>query len=925
MGNLHTSVNDFQGLLNLSERYLAAAQQHKNQSEEGTAYYFRGFAQLNLGRYRDAKVNLILALSLHEETQYPFISIVHLAFARLFIEEGNLNEALKHISKSIEADSKNNFLYNEGERVYLLSRIYQKQGNMELAVDELITGLNSDAVQTDFLQVLKLLERLIELAELNEDIAMQARYLKQYKEVYEQSFNEQQSRLLAINKVRQDVFQKEEDIKLLQKENELQAQRSLVQEQRNQYQLFFTIVILLSLAVVSVLLVRARKQQERLNVYSKELEKATKAKSDFLARMSHEIRTPINAISGLTKLMQRSTDKPEDVTNLQQIDDASHTLLGVINDILDFSKIEAGKLDIEVTNFQLDKLVSQSIRLQSLKAHEKQIELIQHIARDVPLHLRGDGLRIQQILVNLLSNAVKFTDDGLVSVTVKQQYSDTGVMLEFAVKDTGIGLSEDQADRLFQSFSQVDESISRKYGGTGLGLAICKQLCELMGGKIWVESKPNEGSTFHFTVLLEEDKSQEVVSPSKKLSSLRILVADDVSLSRQAIAEALLQANINADLADGGEQALSKMRLAATDGKPYDILILDWKMPDLDGMEVVAIINQQFLANKPKIIMLSAFDFSQMREQAQHLGIKFFIEKPFSASELINKLQELAFNIKVDTDISLPKAQNIPDLIGKRILLAEDNKLNQKVAKGFLKDTKAEIFLAENGLEVLEFLDVGLEFDCILMDVQMPELDGLAATYKIRKEYNIDTPIIAMTAHAMKQDLEKSAAAGMTAHVTKPIDPEYLYQVLSEVLLAEPKSKEKLVDSNGTLQAISSANQIEKLLLVDYQKARENLFMDEDCFQSMLVDFADMKPTIDSLESCIQEKDYQAIYKIAHDAVSTLTYIGAFELAKLAKSLEITLDRNEQDKTSGFKEQLTLFNEALVKLLDQVSSDLAKE
>lgn len=925
MGNVYKSLFDFEGLLSLSERYLASAQQFNDKKAEGTAFYYRGTAQSALGRYRDAKFNLFLAEQIYREIEYPFIGNLHLEFANLYIKERNFGESLKRISQSIESDTKVGFLYNEGQRILLLSEIYEQQDNLSAAITELSNGMENDSVQNDVLLVLKLLKRLIALSEKAGDVVMQAKYLKQYNNTFQKSFDEQQSQLIAINSVRQNVFEKEEKIKLLEKENELAAQRSRIQAQENQYQLNLTLMVFVTLVVVSILLIRTRRQKQQLDIYSQELKQATEAKSDFLARMSHEIRTPINAISGLTKLMQRKAEHPDDVTNLQQIDDASQTLLGVINDILDFSKIEAGKLEIETTSFQLDKVVSQSIRLQSLKAHQKNIELIQHIAKDVPLYLKGDGLRVQQVLVNLLSNAVKFTDDGLVSVSVKKCYAEHGVILEFAVKDTGIGLSQEQIDCLFQSFSQVDESVSRKYGGTGLGLAICKQLTELMGGRIWVESKPNQGSTFHFTIQVEEDTTQHVVSPSKKLSALRVLVADDVSLSRQAISEALSQAKINCDLAEGGQEALSKLRKAVVDNRPYDILILDWKMPDIDGLQVAAILNQQLQAHKPKIIMLSAFDFSQIREQANHLGIKTFIEKPFSASELINKLQELAFNIKSDIAATAQKSKNAPDLRGKRILLAEDNALNRKVALGFLNDTHAEIDCAENGLEVLEMVNIGLDYDCILMDVQMPEMDGLTAARKVRDELHLSVPIIAMTAHAMKQDIEKSANAGMVAHITKPIDPDYMYQVLTEVMFADSKAlmaktrlQEQTVDTEPDLTPI------DRLVSMDQEKAMKDLYVDEVYFRSMLGDFVAMKPTILGLSQLIEEKDYGAIYKVSHDAVSTLTYIGAYELAKFARTIETILDRQEQDQTDDFEAQLNLYNQAMVTLIEKVEAQLSK-
>ena len=925
LSNVYSSLKNYPEMLQNAYRMLAVAQEYNAKTFEGLAYYRIALAQTRLAQPLDAAVNFSLAEKILTKINYPFIGIIYYSIAEENQAQGNIDAALKRISQSIEADRKVEFLYNEVPRLLLLAEIYRTQGDIEKAIFELKKGANQDALKKDKLQYLTILEMLIELTELTNDTHSQLIYLKQYNALYKESFNQKQAQMVGINNVRLNVFEKDRAIKLLQKENELQLQSNHIQQQNNRYQLVFILTILVALCLVIALLIRTRRQRTQLNRYSQQLKQATQAKSDFLARMSHEIRTPINAISGLTKLMQRSADNPEDITNLRQIDEASLSLLAVINDILDFSKIEAGKLDIETTSFHLDKIISQSIRLQSIKAHEKNIELIQHIARDVPLHLQGDGLRIQQILINLLSNAVKFTDEGLVSVTVKSRATEQGLMLEFAVTDSGIGLSQHQIEGLFESFAQVDESISRKYGGTGLGLAICKQLVELMNGQIWIESKLGEGATFYFTVPVQEDKNQQISSPSKQLSSLKVLVADDVNLSRQVIADALLNANITADLADGGQQTLTKLRHASAQLQPYDLLILDWKMPDIDGLEVAAIINQEFKANNPKIIMLSAFDFSHMRQQAKHLGIKYFIEKPFSASELINKLQEAVFNIKVNAPLSFAEMTNVPDLTGKRILLAEDNKLNQKVALGFLKYTKAHVVLVENGLEVIDAFKTQQGFDCILMDVQMPEMDGLTATSKLRNELNCKIPIIAMTANAMKLDIQKSSEVGMTAHINKPVDPEYFYQVLAEVLLTSSQTSPQ--NSPIALlhtEDLAGINSIDTLLIMDQQNAMQKHFIDEETFSSMLKDFVEKEAALSKLGTFIDNSAYQDIYEITHDLLPALTYIGAYNLATLAKSIESIIYNKKQAHTQDFTQQLKHFHQAIDRLVIKIKNQLAE-
>ncbi|MFT5925049.1 MAG: two-component system sensor histidine kinase/response regulator, partial [Paraglaciecola sp.] len=387
---------------------------------------------------------------------------------------------------------------------------------------------------------------------------------------------------------------------------------------------------------------------------------------------------------------------------------------------------------------------------------------------------------------------------------------------------------------------------------------------------------------------------------------------------------ALLNANITSDLAEGGQQTLNKLRQASIEHKPYDILILDWKMPDIDGLQVAAIINQEFKANKPKIIMLSAFDFSHMRQQAKHLGINHFIEKPFTTSELINKLQEAAFNIKTNSSLSFTEIKNVPDLSGKRILLAEDNKLNQKVALGFLKYTKAQVVLVENGLEVIDTFKKQADFDCILMDIQMPEMDGLTATTILRDELNCRIPIIAMTANAMQIDIQKSTAVGMTAHINKPIDPEYFYQVLAEIVLTSSSALlSNSLPSITQSEDIAAHNSIDKLLVMDQQNAMQKLFVDEETFTSILQDFVDKGPVINTLATLIENRAYQDINKIIHDALPALTYIGAYNLAMLAKSLEVIIFNKKQENNQSFNEQLNLFNHAMVALVLIIKKQLA--
>ena len=909
MGNVYMSLKDYELMLTFGHQYLSAAQRFNSKEGEGTAYFFQGYAQRALGKYQDAKVSLLLAESLLREADYPFIGIVHSAMAELHIAQGNLSEALKKLNQAAEADRQVGFRYNEGSHLLHLVDIYLQQGEVELAIAELEAGLKKDIIKNDKALVIDVLNKLIPLYEEKGDIAAALEYSKQYQQVFKQSFNEQQSRLMALHRVRLAISEKEETIKLLEKDNQLKEERNLIQQKKNTQQLYFIGFVILSLGLVVGLLVRARQQRKTLDTLTQDLRKATKAKSDFLARMSHEIRTPLNAIIGLTKLSQRAAEDKEQQTNLIQIEGASQTLLSIINDILDFSKIEAGKLDIESTQFNLDALVNQTIRLHLARAQEKHIELIQHISRDVPLNLIGDPLRIQQVLNNLLSNALKFTEDGLISVSVRCEQVSEDIQLEFEVKDSGVGLSSAHQALLFQPFNQGDETISRRYGGTGLGLAICKQLTALMGGEIWVESQLGKGSIFHFTVKVQQDASQQIISPSTQLSALKVLIADDIEASRDAISEALSMANIQADIATGGKDAVVKMRSALATSTPYDVLILDWNMPDIDGLEVTAIMNQEFSIKQPKVIMLYAFESPRMREQANQLGIRNFIKKPFSTSELVDKLQELCLNVKTK---ALPKDKpTVPNLKGTRILFAEDNALNQKVTLGLLSDTHATIEVANNGLEAISILRKDSAFDIVLMDIQMPVMDGLTAAKHIREELKLTLPIIATTAHAMQQDIDKSLAAGMDGHINKPVDPNRFFDVLVEVLDKR--------QSSATTEVISETSVAPTTLtFIDKPTALKTLLGDETLHSDLLNDFVALEGELSALRQAIDNHNYPAIARIAHIFTTTLRYIGAFSLAELASSIELAIKRNEHEADEEFNDKLEMLHNALVDLSAKV-------
>nr|WP_320191759.1 response regulator [uncultured Desulfobacter sp.] len=520
----------------------------------------------------------------------------------------------------------------------------------------------------------------------------------------------------------------------------------------------------------------------------KTAEEAEQAKSEFLANMSHEIRTPMNAIIGMSHLALKThlTFKQRDY--VKKIDAAANSLLGLINDILDFSKIEAGKLDIESVKFDLDDVMAAAADLTTIKTTEKGLELLVHISPKVPRCLIGDPLRLKQILVNLAANACKFTEQGEVELfcTLDGQKEDTAV-LRFGVRDTGIGMTQEQQRRLFHAFSQADCSFTRKYGGTGLGLTISKRLSELMGGGIGVESEYGKGSTFFFTALLKignELGMRKQVTADDDLHQKKVLVIDDNEAARRIFQSYLENMGFRVQTANSGMSGLEMLKIPSeTDS--FEIVLLDWKMPVMDGMETCRQIHgMKDLEPMPKIIMATAYDRAEAQDQARKTGLDGFVTKPVTQSTLYDSIMTAygrnETSKKQQRNDYLTKAKAIQ---GARILLAEDNEINQQIAVEILESAGLAVDVANNGKEAVDAIKAR-KYNLVLMDIQMPELNGIQATARIREFKTAGKlPIVAMTAHAMTGDREKSIAAGMQDHVTKPIDPKELFNTLIQWIL----------------------------------------------------------------------------------------------------------------------------------------------
>jgi len=676
---------------------------------------------------------------------------------------------------------------------------------------------------------------------------------------------------------------------------------------RNQYGVYLVTVvgslaILIGFALMLIIVRTFNQMTRSIDQARIEAETAAQTKADFLANMSHEIRTPMNAVIGMAHLALRTKLDSKQRDYVSKIHSSGQHLLGIINDILDFSKIEAGKLDVEEVDFRIEEVLDNVGSLVGEKASAKGLELIFDLDAKLPRHLLGDPLRIGQVLINFANNAVKFTEVGEIVVRaqiLKENARD--LLVRFEVQDTGIGMTQDQQDKLFKSFSQADASTTRKYGGTGLGLAISKNIVELMGGEVGVSSGLGQGSTFWFTAALKKSALRERnLIPTPDLRERRVLVVDDNEHAREILSSMLMTMTFRVDVVSAGEEAVVAVRDQNSGDDPYDIVFLDWKLDGIDGVETGRQIAALELKKQPEKIMVTAYGRAEVMEAAERVGIEVALVKPVTQSHLFDAAVRVLGGAVAEEHIARDDwAAHIGTITGAQILLVEDNELNQQVAMELLKEGGLEVDLAENGQEAVRMVGEK-EYDVVLMDMQMPVMDGVTATQEIRKDPRFKSlPILAMTANAMEGDRQKTREAGMNDHIAKPIDPATLFSSLLRFVEhrpAAPKGEAELVVESSEAETTGS-NAGFGIAGINVEEGMGRVLGNRELYVRLLRQFVESGEveTVGTIRFSLAQNERENAERAAHSLKGMAGTIGATDVQEKAGQVEDSIRDGEGD------------------------------